>query len=146
MKITREKNREYAERYRKKNPVGWLKMKREATRRYREQNREICRARVRKWARENPKTLQRIRFKANLKRYYGITPEDFSLMLETQNRRCAICLHRKKLSVDHCHKSKKVRGLLCRDCNFSLGLLRDSVDNLSRAVKYLNKHKPNRTK
>lgn len=60
-------------------------------------------------------------------------------MASRQRGGCAICREKKRLCVDHCHVSKKVRGLLCRECNIALGLLNDSVARLKRAVKYLIK-------
>jgi hypothetical protein len=45
--------------------------------------------------------------------------------------------HKLKLVVDHCHSSGEVRGLLCHNCNRALGLLKDSVDSLMRAARYL---------
>jgi hypothetical protein len=41
------------------------------------------------------------------------------------------------LGVDHCHQTGKVRGLLCRDCNLSIGHMKDSVERLKAAIKYL---------
>lgn len=75
----------------------------------------------------------------SLKRFYDLTEEQYDKMFENQNGRCAICFGESKikLSVDHCHKTGKVRGLLCRKCNLGIGFLNDSVDFLSRAIKYL---------
>lgn len=52
---------------------------------------------------------------------------------------CQLCGSKVKLVIDHCHKSNKVRGILCRNCNVSLGLLKDNVQTLKNAVKYLSR-------
>ena len=74
---------------------------------------------------------------------YGITAQDYWAIYEFQNRVCAICQRAtgttKRLSVDHCHRTGKVRGLLCGVCNAKvLGHLRDSTDALRRAIYYLD--------
>ena len=68
---------------------------------------------------------------------YGISPQEFDSMVERQKGKCAICRLPKKLVVDHCHYSKRVRGLLCGSCNRGVGLLRDSPEILKRALEYL---------
>jgi hypothetical protein len=73
---------------------------------------------------------------------YGLTDEDYRHMLEKQGGVCAIC-HRKngsnnrRLHVDHDHKTEKVRGLLCGTCNTGIGLLRDKLSMLYKAIAYL---------
>jgi hypothetical protein len=57
-----------------------------------------------------------------LKRHYGITLEDHAALVAAQDGKCALCGQAKKLVIDHDHKTGKVRGLLCRHCNFVLGL------------------------
>ena len=62
----------------------------------------------------------------NLKTKYGITIEDYNAMLKSQKCRCLICGEhqddlKKILCVDHCHKTNRVRGLLCDNCNKFLG-------------------------
>ena len=55
-----------------------------------------------------------------LVRLYGITSEDYDRLLAHQGGKCAICRKppgRIRLAVDHCHRAKKVRGLLCAYCN-----------------------------
>lgn len=84
-----------------------------------------------------------------LKHVYGLSVEDYARMLEEQNGVCAIC-HKPEvkikhgklamLSVDHCHNSEKVRGLLCGNCNLMLGYSKDDPETLERAIAYLNKH------
>lgn len=82
-----------------------------------------------------------------LKRVFGITLEEYENMLQKQNNVCAICFNpetsrkHKKLSVDHCHTTKKVRGLLCSNCNLGIGNLQDSTQNLRNAIKYLEGNK-----
>lgn len=73
---------------------------------------------------------------------YGISSEEYWRIYEAQQRACYICRRatgaRKKLSVDHCHTTGVVRGLLCTPCNRNvLGHLRDDMDALLRAIDYL---------
>ncbi len=88
----------------------------------------------------------------NLKRKYGLTLIQYNELLKSQNNVCAICGKgetsvdarvgtTKKLAVDHCHKSGKIRGLLCWRCNGTLGKIDDSLDYLKKIEAYLIKHK-----
>ena len=87
------------------------------------------------------KKKKKIRAK-NLKKRYGISIEKYEQMLINQNYRCKICGstdpgHKKKhFSVDHCHKTGKVRGLLCTSCNLALGYLKDDVIILKSCIDY----------
>ena len=81
-----------------------------------------------------------------LKHRYGITIEDYDGMYIEQGGRCAICGNHqskmnRRLSVDHCHETGKVRGLLCINCNAGLGNYRDNLALLENAVKYLKTNK-----
>ena len=79
----------------------------------------------------------------DLYKKYGITIEDFNMMLLTQNNKCKICGEEFTFSgkitayVDHDHSTGKIRGLLCAHCNSGLGFFNDSTDNLKAAIKYL---------
>jgi hypothetical protein len=78
----------------------------------------------------------------HLEKNYGISLSSFNDMREYQRYRCKICLKPeeeavKGLHVDHCHKTGKVRGLLCRECNFMIGLAKDSPELLKSAIDYL---------
>ncbi len=81
----------------------------------------------------------------NLLRKYGITLDDYEALFAEQNGRCAICLVTPEnerfgmLSVDHNHETGEVRGLLCRHCNFAIGLLNDNHERAERLVGYLTK-------
>lgn len=79
--------------------------------------------------------------KYNLKKRYGITVDQYIDMLMSQGGVCKICKRECKtyanLAVDHCHTTKKVRGLLCNKCNRGIGLLEDNETLLKNAIKYL---------
>ena len=80
----------------------------------------------------------------NIKHRFGITGEQYDLMLLQQNEVCAICKNPELgrntvLSVDHNHNTGKIRGLLCNGCNLALGLLKDNSYTLYNAIKYLSK-------
>lgn len=66
---------------------------------------------------------------------------EFDAMLVAQKGVCRICLlppkEGKSLNIDHCHKTGRVRGLLCHNCNLGLGLFRDNPTILATAIEYL---------
>lgn len=78
-------------------------------------------------------------------RALGTTSEVIEQMNRKQKGRCAICGNRPSvkngrvmnLHIDHCHKTGKVRGLLCGACNSGLGMFKDSPKLLLEAVAYL---------
>lgn len=79
---------------------------------------------------------------AEMVRKYGLTMADFNVLLEKQGGVCAICKGQPngpgaRFHVDHCHNSKKVRGLLCGKCNTAIGLLNDSPELAESAAAYL---------
>ena len=82
---------------------------------------------------------------AELQRRYGITQQDYEVMIAEQNNQCAICNatepggrhNRGYFVVDHCHTTGKVRKLLCNNCNTALGLVGDNVDTLHKMINYL---------
>lgn len=72
------------------------------------------------------------------KRKYGITISEQQSLLTQQEGLCAICKEvPKKPCVDHCHTTKKVRGILCVSCNMALGLLKDNLLHVQRMGEYL---------
>lgn len=85
----------------------------------------------------------------NLKKTFGLTVEQYDAMLAEQGGVCAICKKAEttvrqgavqSLSVDHCHTTNKIRGLLCNSCNRALGKFRDSIDLLKNAQLYLERY------
>jgi hypothetical protein len=105
---------------------------------------------VRKWHAEHPKESWEKYRRAHLKHEYGLTKEQYDEMLLAQKGVCAICKQEEtwkyksgriaSLSVDHCHTTGKIRGLLCRDCNQSLGKFKDDHNMLRAAYEYLSTH------
>jgi hypothetical protein len=86
------------------------------------------------------------RFQAYMRKaLYGLSEEQYQSLLAAQQGVCAICGSKetaklkKTLSVDHCHKTGKVRGLLCMSCNRALGYLADDPARIRAAAEYLEK-------
>jgi hypothetical protein len=73
---------------------------------------------------------------------YGLTEAEYARMLSEQGGGCGICGRvghtQHRLGVDHDHVTGRVRGLLCSNCNASLGLLQDRVDLFYAAIRYLS--------
>lgn len=97
-----------------------------------------------RWAaRPNPADSLKKNRASQLKRNYGVTPEQVELLLISQNGVCAVCSRpeaggRGDWHVDHCHVTGVVRGLLCHFCNVGIGCLRDSASLLRKAADYLH--------
>jgi hypothetical protein len=82
-------------------------------------------------------------FELHIKRNYGINFDEYESMLKKQGGVCAICAspppkkHKQRLSIDHCHTTGRVRGLLCDACNQGLGLFKDSPELMLKSISYL---------
>jgi hypothetical protein len=96
----------------------------------------------------------------NLRTKYGISVQEYDALRAAQGYRCAICRRHEdeipavrlgrprldgrptaepfKLVVDHCHDSRRVRGLLCTGCNSAIGHFRDDPAALRAALAYLD--------
>lgn len=76
-----------------------------------------------------------------IKHAYGISGTDYQVMLKAQRGRCAICRKKpvkRRLGVDHDHRSGRVRGLLCVKCNLAIGYLNHRPSLLAAAGRYLH--------
>jgi Recombination endonuclease VII len=78
-------------------------------------------------------------------RRYGLTPLAFAEMLQAQEYKCGCCRDplpniTKHVHIDHDHKTGRVRGVVCRDCNMALGYGRDDPTRLRMAAEYLERH------
>jgi hypothetical protein len=83
-----------------------------------------------------------------LRTRYGIGPEQYDDMLAAQGGGCAICGTSKPgngkgnryFDVDHCHSTGKVRGLLCRNCNVTVGVVEKKDALIAMIREYLKRH------
>lgn len=91
----------------------------------------------------------------NIKKSYGFKGgiDEYEKLAQEQNHKCEICDEehistsddrtiKRKLSIDHCHKTGKFRGIICSSCNVALGYFKDNITTLQSAIIYLEKHKP----
>lgn len=110
---------------------------------------EKVRARDRAWARNNSEKIKVKNAssyaiagrKHHLRTKYGITPQQYDLMLSQQKGGCAACggpPGKRALHVDHCHETGLVRGLLCVGCNTALGALKESALRMRALETYIN--------
>ncbi len=105
---------------------------------------------ARKWAARQSQNPG-IERKRDLMRQYGITSERYLGMVAAQSGNCAICKSPetaidnktgtlKRLAVDHCHTTGKIRGLLCFRCNSVIGRIEENVEILDAMRGYLVLH------
>lgn len=122
-----EKYRAAARERRKKDPEKYKSY----VRNYREKNVDAERAR-------------------HLMREYGITLEEYNAMSVQQGSVCAICKQpetqerngvKYRLAVDHCHKTGKIRGLLCFPCNSAIGKFEKRNVPISNVEEYLERYR-----
>ncbi len=129
----RELKRESNARIRARDPEAWADRRRGYVSTYRGKNPERVKEQYRR------QSLRR----------FGLTPDDYDQMLAEQGGVCAICCRPerstnpqsgepKRLAVDHCHKTGRVRGLLCAPCNKAIGAFDESEELLCRAITYLS--------
>lgn len=93
---------------------------------------------ARRWKEKNPDFY----INWHLQKNFGISVEQYREMSARQNDVCAICkrpetMKNRSLAVDHCHKTGRIRGLLCGGCNVSLGRVNDDPALLQSMIDYL---------
>lgn len=124
-----------------KNPIP----NREIARKFAIENPEKIGKYMVRWLEKHPET-RKIFTRNSRIRKYGIQPEIYYKLLNEQENRCIICKkeeNKRNLSIDHSHKTGKVRGLLCSNCNRGIGFLKDDVEILKNAILYLTDNKEN---
>lgn len=77
---------------------------------------------------------------AKVRQVYGLNADEYIQLLTEHDNKCRICKSDKRLGVDHCHKTGKVRGILCTRCNTGLGMFGDNINSLINSIEYLKEH------
>lgn len=138
-----EYHREHARQWRQKNSEKVNDKIRE--------DRLVNPEKYREWEREQRnKNIEKSRYKDVLKKH-KITADDYNKLVIEQNDLCKICSKKEtkksrtdgnicRLALDHCHKTGKIRGLLCHHCNAAIGHLKDDINLLQKAIEYLKRH------
>ncbi len=116
-----------------------------------EQDRKNNPEKYRKWAENSRKRQGQLRNTKEVCRRFDIPVEWYYEKLKKQNGLCQICGKQETrksrtegktcaLVIDHCHRTGKLRDLLCHNCNVGIGVFNDSIDILRRAITYLETH------
>lgn len=103
---------------------------------------------MKEWRAKNPEKAYHydpeIGRRNSLRINFGISVDAYEAMNAAQGGLCGICgktdATGRRLAVDHCHATGKIRGLLCGVCNTGIGKLGDTVDRLERALAYLKRN------
>jgi len=117
----------------------------DARRRYYLKTKTVHHANSIRWRRNNPGKYAAALRKHDLKRHYGLTPEQWDEIFTSQGSKCAGCgsthprIKTGKWSTDHCHSTGRVRGILCRGCNSAIGHAMDSPVTLRTLADYLER-------
>lgn len=147
----KEKKKEYMKNYYSEHPEKFRPKTAEQREKYKENRRKkyaenadhrmAIREAVKAWQHANPEARKAQRIKK-----YGITMTEFSAMMTAQGGKCAICGHQGTEDrnffpvVDHCHRTKKPRGLLCMNCNMGIGKFKDNPLLMRKAALYIESH------
>jgi hypothetical protein len=148
VKRTLEEQKVHKKEYNRQWRIDHKDIVQQETRDYYVAHREEKIAYGKKYQEENKEALA-IKRKANQHRYglanhYGITEEEYTILLTIQGGKCAVCggdnsMSRQsmRLFVDHDHLTGRVRGLLCSNCNQALGYVHDDPELLLKLIEYL---------
>lgn len=129
--------------YKARDPEGYAARRNKWQKEFHARNPTYRIDKMREYRMKYPQQLAILRRRVALKALYSLSPNDYDMMLKNQRGRCGICKTQKfsrsgkRPCVDHCHKTNRVRGLLCHRCNMGLGMFFDSVNTLAVAIKYL---------
>jgi hypothetical protein len=117
--------------------------------RYASKNKDKQRLRAREWARRNKEAVNakhRAAYdpaesrKRMLQSRYGLSPEQYNQLFLDQGGSCASCgtalVDSASTHVDHCHKTGRVRSILCRRCNTCLGQFDEDAALIRKLAEY----------
>ena len=135
----KERNRNNARRYRNEHLIEIREKQKKYYYENKDKNKEKDRQRFSKYREENKSVIAYSKIKCR----YGLSKEEYNLLLENQDYKCKICGEsqinlKRKLCIDHNHNTGEVRGLLCDNCNRLLGNAKDNVEILQNAINYLS--------
>ena len=155
--LTKEQKRQYNEKWKAKNPdyySQWYLRNKERVaplnKAYRKKYNadpvnKKRRAKYQKEYEENNPDKKEYRYFLTRRANAGfeLSFEDYKKLIGKQKGVCEICSKKdnnRALTIDHCHKTNKVRGLLCKKCNTAIGMLADDKELVKKAYNYLKKY------
>jgi hypothetical protein len=110
-------------------------------------NKDKVLAQGREWCSNNRDKKNMYSLRSHWKRMYGLSPLGYNMLGSQSGGVCGICGEAetytrygrvRRLSVDHDHKTGRVRGLLCSSCNAGLGMFKEDTTRLFAAIEWLN--------
>ena len=133
----RQENKDYIKEYN----ARWYKKNKDHVRKrntsYRQENKTKVRESNARWHQKNKNYNRRDR----AKRVFNLSLEQYDALMDRDT--CGLCgvifLKGQKKNLDHCHKTRSIRGVLCHSCNIGLGHFKDRPDLLRAAAKYLER-------
>ena len=135
--MTNEQRRAYQREWHRNNPDK-AKKKSEQMKQWRATHPEYIKAHREEWRTQHPQESREHQKRNRYKTKYGLTLEEVTQIL-TDHGHCDICNGAVLLCIDHDHSTGQVRGVLCRDCNLALGLVKDDLNTLEKMIGYLLK-------
>lgn len=133
-------NAEYAQRIKETDPDRFYRWCRTANQKYEVTHRQERRSSKRELYKLHINKEKERRRRRFLERTYRLSSEQYDWLVKEQNGVCYLCQKpskNRRLSVDHSHKSGKVRALLCNKCNLFIGHIENNLDLVSSALEYL---------
>lgn len=113
--------------------------KKEWHKRYYQKNKRYFEKYKKEWYQKNKEQARQYQ----ILKTHGLLHKDWLLIWEEQGDKCAICgelfYKPSNACIDHNHETGEIRGLLCKKCNFGIGLFNDDIKLLKKAIKYLKK-------
>lgn len=107
---------------------------------YYQKNKDKCLKQSKDWHSKNKDKNKESKWK---QQGIKITHKEYIELFNKQDGKCALCFAKaedltKSLAVDHSHTTGTIRGLLCGSCNQALGLFKDNIEVMKRAITYLD--------
>lgn len=126
---------EYRSKYRKEKSDIIKKVAKSYYERHKEQLREEAKENYIIRKNKNPEKFKDQSFYSHIFRTYGLTKQEYIDIFNYQEEKCKICKKKRRLCVDHCHTTNKIRGLLCIPCNSAMGIFDKHRDIIGEYIK-----------